>query len=68
MNQPNIIVRDTPGGSATRGGLAAAIAYGLTLIAANNGIPLPPEVAAGIGGVIAGGFSALIRLLPWARA
>jgi hypothetical protein len=64
----NIVVRDTPAGSATRGGLAAAIAYGITLIAANNGVPLPPEVAAAIGGAIAGGLSALIRILPWARA
>lgn len=65
--QLNVLVRNTPGGSASRGGLGAVIAYGLILIATNNGVPLPPEVAAAVGGAIAGGLSTLLRLLPWGR-
>lgn len=61
--QPNILSRDTPGGSATRGGLAGILAYGITLIAANNGVPLSPELAAAAGGLLAGGLSALIRFV-----
>lgn len=64
MNQqPNILVRNTPGGSATRGGLAGVIAWGLALIAANNDITVDPETLAAAGAVLAGGVSALIRLV-----
>lgn len=61
--QPNLVVRDTAGGSLTRGGLGGILAWGIAAIAANNGWDIDAETAAGIGGVLAGGLSALLRLV-----
>ena len=65
MNEtkPNIVVRDTAGGSATRGGLGAVLAWGIGLIAANNGWEIDAATAAGLGAAIAGGLSTLLRLV-----
>jgi translation initiation factor 6 (eIF-6) len=62
-SKPNIVVRDTPGGSVTRGGLAGVLAWGLALVAANNGVAVDPETLAAAGAVLAGGVSALIRFV-----
>lgn len=66
MTQPNLILRDTPAGSVARGGLASVIAWGLALVAQNNGIPVDGETLAAAGALVAGAISALIRLLPFA--
>ncbi len=65
MNEakPHIVVRNTPGGSISRSGAAGVLAYILALVASNNGVDVPPEVLASAGAVLAGGVSALIRIL-----
>jgi hypothetical protein len=63
MSQPNLVVRNTPGGSLSRGGLSAVAIWIVTAIASNNGVTLDPETLAGAAALLSGGISAVIRFI-----